>query len=355
MLVDEFAGQIHATKAQELLEEIRSTFELGYEIKEFIGSHPVPLSLETIEVLLMEDYLVCEKTDGIRLMMFIIDGIIYFYDRKNKLYQTDLIFKGPFKFLFDGEMYLEKDSYIFAMFDCLIYDSKPRIEVDLNKRLWYCFEFEKVVQKGFIRRKNDSPYKPFHIIGKQMFKSYSFTHVLDAIPTLHHENDGLIFTPVNEPYLLGSRSKIFKWKPPHLNTVDFLVRKTAMPGVFSLMCALSADQIGIYDHRRMSDALIFFDYYFEDEEPVEIDNRIGEFSYDSQKEVIDVDDLGSVKGGWRLHRIRSDKNTPNNIKIVSDTVDSLETSVRVEDLRKCQEEMRRNYKERESGEVKRRV
>ncbi|ELA42391.1 uncharacterized protein VICG_00490 [Vittaforma corneae ATCC 50505] len=354
MIVNDFAKEVNQTRSRELLDALRTVLELQDEIKEFIGSHPVTLSQEAIEYLLNEDYLVCEKTDGIRVMLFVFEGFIYFYDRKNRFYQTDLLFNAPYIFLFDGEMYLEKgrnDKYIFSMFDCLIYDSRSRIHSDLNKRLWYCFQFEKIVQKGFIKRKNDSILKSFYIAGKPMYKSYSFPQILDSISKLLHENDGLIFTPVNEPYLLCARSKIFKWKPPHLNTIDFLIKKTINSGILSLFCNVSGQQMDILEKMNFRDTFVFFDFYFTDDETIDLDNKIGEFTFDFEKEVINIDDLTLQTGGWCLHRIRSDKNTPNNIKIVLDTFDSLKESVKEEDLKKHQEQMMKAYKERASSQT----
>lgn len=38
---------------------------------------------------------------------------------------------------------------------------------------------------------------------------------------LMHENDGLIFTIDACPYYPGTCNEIIKWKPPHMNTIDF--------------------------------------------------------------------------------------------------------------------------------------
>lgn len=54
-----------------------------------------------------------------------------------------------------------------------------------------------------------------------MERSYGLGVVLSSIPHLKHENDGLVFTPVQVPYKPGTCSKLLKWKPPELNTVDF--------------------------------------------------------------------------------------------------------------------------------------
>lgn len=344
MFATDFGKELPEINSKQLLKAMKYALEIKNDMNEFIGSHPVTFSKESIQHLLQEDYLVCEKSDGIRLMLFIYEGIVYFYDRKNKFYQTDLIFKAQFQFLFDGEMYLEDKTYIFAIFDTLLFDSKPRLQASLNKRLWYGFEFEKIVQKGFIKRKNDSEFKMFHIIGKIMFKSYAFLDILNGIPLLKHENDGLIFTPVNEPYLIASRTKIFKWKPAHLNTIDFLIKKTSSPHIFGLYCAISSDQMG--SRRSSSNSELLFDYYFTEDTSIDLDGKIGEFCYKEDQETYEFDDLAIKKGAWFLHRIRDDKNVGNNIKIVLDIVDSFRQHVDDIYLLQYQEEIKANFKKR---------
>jgi len=351
MLVTEFASEVHPGNTMELLKELQLLFKLDEEIKEFIGAHPIGLTGKNIELLLTEDYLVCEKTDGIRLMLLAYQGALYFYDRKNSFYSTDLILRPDetvfHTLLFDGEMYKEGETYIFAMFDCLVYNSEPKISLNLSKRLWCCFEFEKVFRRGLVLRKNDSPHKCFSIIGKQMFKSYAFPQILDSISSLKHENDGLIFTPVHVPYILQSRSAILKWKPPHLNTVDFAIRGDEAPGLYTLHCTVTGEQRQAIERRCVTGTNVMFDYYFAGDD-TDVDGKIGEFAYDFNKEVVSMDDLSVKTGGWYLHRIRSDKNTPNNIKTVLETLSSLYECVEDKDLRTFQNAMRSNYKEREA-------
>jgi mRNA guanylyltransferase len=48
-----------------------------------------------------------------------------------------------------------------------------------------------------------------------------FKLIDDKKGILVHENDGLIYT-VNEcPYYPGTCDEIMKWKPSHMNTIDF--------------------------------------------------------------------------------------------------------------------------------------
>jgi len=60
-------------------------------------------------------------------------------------------------------------------------------------------------------------------------------HVYDAhiifenlLDKLKHENDGIIFTVDNCPYYPGTCEQIFKWKPVHLNTIDFCLKKVEL-------------------------------------------------------------------------------------------------------------------------------
>ena len=41
---------------------------------------------------------------------------------------------------------------------------------------------------------------------------------------LTHDIDGVIFQPVNEPYRAGPNELLLKWRPPHINLVDFRLR-----------------------------------------------------------------------------------------------------------------------------------
>jgi hypothetical protein len=43
------------------------------------------------------------------------------------------------------------------------------------------------------------------------------------INCLPHENDGLIFNHQSKPYELGVNAGYIKWKPAHLNTLDFML------------------------------------------------------------------------------------------------------------------------------------
>eukprot|EP00388_Colpodella_angusta_P039704 GDKK01048129.1.p1 GENE.GDKK01048129.1~~GDKK01048129.1.p1 ORF type:complete len:1128 (-),score=295.72 GDKK01048129.1:39-3014(-) len=62
----------------------------------------------------------------------------------------------------------------------------------------------------------------FELFLKDFYDVSSFSEVLKMSQNLPHDTDGIIFTPVDEPYQLGEVGNILKWKPPELNSIDFM-------------------------------------------------------------------------------------------------------------------------------------
>ena len=68
-------------------------------------------------------------------------------------------------------------------------------------------------------------YPYIKIFQKDIFEVWQTPQLLKMIKGdwLKHENDGLIFTVDNCPYYPGTCPEITKWKPAHLNTIDFQI------------------------------------------------------------------------------------------------------------------------------------
>ncbi len=57
----------------------------SYKKADFIGSHPVTLSLENLSLILKDrqDFLLCEKSDGVRFLLIVLsNGLSYFTGRQ---------------------------------------------------------------------------------------------------------------------------------------------------------------------------------------------------------------------------------------------------------------------------------
>ena len=65
---------------------------------------------------------------------------------------------------------------------------------------------------------------PFRIRMKPMYTvEQSYFVWNEVVKQLTHESDGLIFTPIHDPYILGPCLKLLKWKPLEFNSADFKI------------------------------------------------------------------------------------------------------------------------------------
>ena len=74
---------------------------------------------------------------------------------------------------------------------------------------------------------------------------------------LPHENDGLILTKKNYPYLPGRNRGILKWKPNELNTVDFFAADNTEYYALSYPEIFAEDNLFVLELYT-----VFADYYF---------------------------------------------------------------------------------------------
>ncbi|KAL6122569.1 hypothetical protein NUSPORA_00335 [Nucleospora cyclopteri] len=328
-----------------IYEEIKQVLQIN-EVNNFIGNHPIGLTRQRISFLLNNDYLVCEKSDGIRVMLLFYKKTLFLYDRTCNFYKTDYILTSDKTFLIDGELYDENESFIFAIFDLLIYESNSVLSSDLLHRLGKAKQFcNKIIPRSLLK-KNGSKLESMKIKCKDMLKSYGMKSILDFIPQLKHKNDGLIFTPVNDPYFLFQRSKILKWKPPSLNTADLYIKKTRTPHVYELACDIEDFQVKLYGRRTTNREKFHIGFFYAPDE-INYSDKIGEFGWDEDLEVFDLVDGTFSRGGWLFHRFRHDKTLSNNIKIVLDLFDSNKDVITSEILTEMSDQIRKNYKERE--------
>ena len=208
-----------------------------------------------------EDYLVCAKSDGVRYLLFVgNNGRAYFNDRKNQFFEVPLFVppfcaksKGGFAcdYIFDGELVLnlreaqllEKNPKArvrlqFLIFDCIKYNGENLAFKLYDYRLKMaksfvnaCLIYQDIfldAKKQLFDRKDFKLCKRIDFFLKDFYLSKNVDFLMNAIiyadqPLLPHENDGLIFTKCNYPYLPGRNKGILKWKPNELNTVDFFI------------------------------------------------------------------------------------------------------------------------------------
>ncbi|KAK1064729.1 Dcp1p-Dcp2p decapping enzyme complex alpha subunit [Friedmanniomyces endolithicus] len=238
----------------------------------FPGAQPVSFARHHIEELQHHDYFMCEKTDGIRCLMYLTQYVDqtgvheaqFLVDRKNDYYfipggtlhipppaeanptaSSDPTTTPPFDLhrfhtgtLLDGELVLQTRPHsaprlTYLMFDILALDGECIMRKTFNKRLVRLQQGVWRPYRKFTERyPSDASAQPFDIEMKVLEFPYAAEVMFHVkIPALPHGNDGLIFTCVETEYHAGTDEKILKWKPPKENTVDFRIELRSFPHI----------------------------------------------------------------------------------------------------------------------------
>jgi len=198
---------------------------MNHEVKEYIfrtwksnnfdrfpGPQPISLERKHFTHITREEYVVCEKTDGIRHFM------VCFTDSQNrkicalvnrKMECTLYCLTVPRDTLLDGEL----------IGDVFIVHDAVRIKGENLMNAPLCTRLEKA--REMIRY-----IVPTAKLTVQCKKMVPVDRISD-ISLDPKKTDGLIFTPVNEPIRMGTHRTMFKWKPNENITIDFWVSESS--------------------------------------------------------------------------------------------------------------------------------
>jgi len=281
----------------------------------FPGPQPVTIMLKDLEMLKKEDYMVCEKSDGERHVMLLINidnkPMCFLINRNNDLYFLTLslkkeIFEGS---IFDGEVIqTKKENWNYLIHDCYAYNGTSFMKTSHNLRYATILDF---ITKRYVPKEKDCfniKTKIFYKYGSEVDKTWE--HI---VKTTENNIDGLIFTPINEIVKFGRDNLLFKWKSLH--TIDLLVKKIGK-------------KINLYGTRKGAN------YIFKSL----TDNQ------ESYKNIISLDDINLKEGAiiefnydlkmdiFKPYRIREDKNQPNGEITITNTLKNIEESITIKNL-----------------------
>ena len=167
--------------------------------------------LKSLQGINLNDYYICEKTDGERYLLYINkDGILKLINSSLEVKNLGLKLNKFCGSLLDGEYVSETKT--FYIFDIIFFDGKDISFLNFTKRFTLLNKFKIKHPKINIKAKNFTDPKEFKSFGKAAQKVYSHKY--------NYEIDGLILTPK----FLNYRGKVLKWKPPEETTTDFLVK-----------------------------------------------------------------------------------------------------------------------------------
>lgn len=199
---------------------IQKAWGIALNKRVFPGPQPVSIERRHFHILKKNDYVVCEKTDGVRhmLLVFVFEDrkVSILVNRALEMFELKLRFpKNAYNgTLLDGELYEDK----FMVYDIVVGEGHNVMHKNFVDRL----EIMEKIIKSTLTSKLDKiklKLKTFHLL------SDFETFMKDYLPTLDQKVDGLVFTPVNEPVRVGTHETLFKWKERDHNTIDFFVKR----------------------------------------------------------------------------------------------------------------------------------
>lgn len=351
--------------------------------KQFLGSQPVSFTKNDIsEKLFTQDYYVCEKTDGLRVLMFLIINPItnkqniFFIDRENNFYLNedinivlpingDVLHNGT---LIDGELVVQqinkKYELRFLMFDLLTVNGKSVINKPTSSRLAH-IGHDILKPLNELKMKKPELYSKFEFkFGmKKMEFSYNLVKIFKQIESkqIPHFSDGLIFTPITKKYQLFTKDDLLlKWKPSSENSIDFkMVLKFENPTDpdFSKMPIIDLYVWkGGEDKSFAANPNTFYnskDLKVLSKTYSRLDSLC--ITEDQWKKLISLNEplngriiecYRNENNQWCFLRFRDDKLQGNHINVVSNIIYSINDNVQEDELEEAVEDIRRNWDER---------
>ncbi|KAH7348332.1 mRNA capping enzyme, catalytic domain-containing protein [Rhexocercosporidium sp. MPI-PUGE-AT-0058] len=347
----------------------------------FPGAQPVSFARRHLEALMKQDYYVCEKSDGMRYLLYLTTDeqgseIHYLIDRKNDYW---FIPTGALHFpvprdqqafhtntLIDGELVFDKlpgggTQPKYLVFDCMVLDGNSLMNRTLDKRLAYFKERIFDPYKHLLEEyPEEKQYMHFIVELKAMQFSYAVEMMFRQIlPKLPHGNDGLIFTCRMTDYKHGTDQNILKWKPELENSIDFRLQLE-----FPLVQPDAQDRAeGITEPYRDYDALPICNLlvYAGDqrEDPYYNNLHLEEEEWESMKarrEPLNdriVECFMDTQKRWRFMRFRDDKTNANHTSTVDSVIESITDRVTEQDLIAAAKQIRDEWKRRAAEEQSR--
>jgi hypothetical protein len=299
---------------EKIFTECEKILEMKLNREFFPGPQPVALMIKDFETIKNNKYVVCEKSDGERYILILINidnkPMCFLINRNNDIYFVILSFKKEVfeGSIFDGELIKTKDNvWNYLIHDTFSYNGKNFMNSNHELRYSAIMDF---ITKRYTNKETDCfniKTKIFYNYGSEIEKTWN--HIIN---TTENKIDGLIFTPVNNPIKFGRDNNLFKWKEPDSHTIDFLVKKVGK-------------KINLYGNRKKT--IYIFKTLTENYKNIidfpDINLKEGsiiEFKYDIKNDIFEP------------YRLRLDKNQPNGEITISNTLKNIEEAIKISDI-----------------------
>ncbi len=339
---------LRAAFSEIILSSTKTTENLN--MNRFPGTMALTLSRRHLGMIAKNDYVVLEKSDGQRYMLFALADMVFLIDRLMNFYvvepNPDIFyptgdvdsFERHDRTVLDGELVHNQitDRYEYLIYDAVVIHGNLEVaQMDFRARMAQVelfvvsWRITTPFATGLLRLRVKDYFEKrdirrlFNRIRKDERGEYVYLNDDRRDGVICNENDGVIFTPVKMPYVVKNCEALLKWKPPHLNSVDFLLQLTPMVDKRTNRPSCKAHIA--YKGERSNTRLrqVHFPSKVKQEWAQNFErynDSIVELSYDR------------MAGEWRYIRQRDDKKTPNFSSTVIDTLESIAENMEREEL-----------------------
>lgn len=342
-MVTDLLGPLRVTD-QAFISRVKKVVLAMYNLPEtmeyFCGALPCSLMRADLRYLDEMEYMVSEKTDGVRHLMLIYRDENHVYtlliDRGFRFYYCNVKFldflREGIGTLLDGEIIWEPTGFKYYVHDIVCMSGKrnvasltyqERMKHVVNIVRWGCFPPEDGNEHVMLLPKRIFPLK-------QLSRLWD-----EVIPRLQHLSDGLILTPNRLPHTGKKNKLMFKYKRPEDHTIDLQLDRRldhCKGEVEGLPCTVDglgppylAYQLQTWDTQDRHD-------FCEISMSPERWAGIGIPNPDQARGVILECKYNSDRTMWVPIAWRNDKLVPNDIYTVRRTIETMIEGLTIEEL-----------------------
>ncbi|KAF4656592.1 hypothetical protein FOL47_008841 [Perkinsus chesapeaki] len=346
------ARQLNEKSEAKLVERLKRTMwdlcKWGRET--FPGSQPISFGRRNLRDVTQRPYVIGEKSDGERHMLITDNETrgVYLVDRRFNFYQIKLHLPNKEHTgivdttLLDGEVVedghdSDKQTVRFLVYDAVAVNGQCVRDMNLMRRLQAFMEEVLMPRRKLPMEKR--AHDAFQVYLKDFFEVTDCDTVMNFGKRLPHECDGLIFTPVMPPYIAGTCRQLLKWKPAHMNTADFaveLVMGNTMQE-FHVKLLAASEGVQVFQGIWLSRSGPHWQWLTENTR--QVNGAIIECNWDPKTYTfVPSDSMAYVEtgdwvpGGWQFQRIRTDRTSPNDERVVDRVKKSIADSVTFDEL-----------------------
>lgn len=301
---------------------VLSCWNIGNK-KDFFPA-PQPVSLERCNMYkLLNDYLVCVKSDGMRFLLMCYENVCYMVDRAFKFYAVKLNINFDalngmngsvsLQMLLDGELILNKSKkWQYVTHDCIVMSGVVVSENIFPVRLGEISRFVKNIytEEGSVFNVTEKTFLPFR----------SLKLLQQVVDTVEHNTDGIIFTPKNKKVGIHTQYDLFKWKPKNLHTFDFKITKEMIEDMINITAYVSDKGENIPYARCVEDS---------DEGRIFIEGLVKNCPEFANGSIVECEFMDNL---FYPIKVRSDKVHPNSLKTIKGTLTNITEDITLEEL-----------------------